>query len=810
MTRSWSAFPYALVRVPGVARSRLREYRYDAVLDLHRRATELADRLRSDGARLLPSLYALVPRLPAGARGGVLAAQRALFGQRALPEGPWLRAVARLDASLADDLAAWSARRDECAELAAARDRRFDCDRRTCDAALLALCREPHVERGLELANPALAHKLSQIDERAARTADGRKVVRRAMRYLLRASLKPVPLGFFCSTALAPLTTGRGPATSVGVRTPQLQVNREFLARTFGALLGRPALRARTNVRLAALAFADGDDVWAYDATRGYQPADGTLYGRLVSLPSGGIPWAESGLTDAELTAALSAGLVELDWGVSEEEADDLDVLLQLVCETGLTDFELLGLIPILTTLRSATARMADSTQRRDALAEINRCATLLPGGDRAAALPVVFEDTWCTSPPLPDIAPFLDEIAHFSAGLLWPHAMPDEHALVALFEHFNPGAGRVPLLRFHRQYLGLCSELQLGSDHWANWPQLCRWLGIAPFDPIPGMQARVEHALATTDAGELRYPVAPSDAGEWEQGGPLRLSVRVAPAPLGRFHPVFWGGESMSLFPRYARLPFPGADLTEALETWFARWPTIADIHGALGRNVDIRPCVTRQTVEAPVTRAAPEALRLRDLDVCVDDARHRLMLVDRSGRPVAPRFLGVSSGRLTPIHQFLFHVSGRRTSFFECAIRSVGQLSVDRLREPPPGIVRLPLVSLGDHIVLSGPAFIVPGAALPPIGPVVDRAAFFRFHDWLGGNGLPPLAQVWAYGRAPVWVDLGHPLGVSELLARVRGASAFMMRPPLLADGDLTMRTAEGAFETEYYVEFAAGGTT
>lgn len=810
---NWCAFPYVLVRVPGVARSQLRGYRHEDALALDGRARVLSEHVRRESERLRAALFRLVPRLPPGPRRHALAAQRALFNVARLPQGDWLKAVEAESPPLAKELAIWSSLHADCLAIVDARDRRFDADRDAGDAALLRLCRQPTFELGLALANPALARTLSEIPSSGARTRRQLKAMRRAMRYLLRAALTPTPRGFFCSTAAAPFDRepSSGPAHAREERGSQLQVNRELLGRVFAALAARPSVRRRATVRLAAQAFADGEGVWTFDRTSQYRTADGDAYRRLSSLPSDGTSWAESGFSDAELTAWLDAGLVELDWNVSEEHADDLDVLLRLVWESGFADLELLGLLPMLTRLRACVARAADRSARRETLSELAHCAATLPGGDPPSAIPLIFEDTWCDAPAVPPLTAFLDELAHFSTGLVWPQLMPEEESLLGLFKRFYPKAPQVPVLRFHRQYLALCRELGLGADHWTNSPHLCRWLGIRPLDPVSRMHARLAQVVANHAGGELSYPWKPSELGDWEQAGPLRLSARIAPAPRGRFHPVFWGGQSMSLLPRYARLPFPGVDLAEASRAWFARWPAIADIHGSLGRNVDIRPRVTRHSVEAPGARPNRDALRLRDLMVRPDSESGRLMVIDRTGAHVTPLFLGVSvPARLTPIHEFLFHLSDRRTSFFECALRSVGQLILERVRRPPSVTTRLPLISLGDRIVLCGSSFVVPGQGLPQVGATIDRAGFFRFHDWLATNNLPMLAQTWTDGRAPTWVDLAHPLGVRDLLNLVRDAPAFLLRPPLLADGEASVRRSEGEFDVEYYVELAAGGTS
>jgi hypothetical protein len=787
-----------------VERSRLRAYRHHASLELNDRARSLDDRLREEGESLIPRLYALVPRLCRTVRRSVLAAQRAVYNRAPLPDGPWLKAVERTDPLLAQALVAWGALQSEQRSVIAARDRRFEADVEACDAALLALCRDPHFQRGLELANPSLSRELARAGAGDS-SKRARRALARGMRYLLRAALRPTPLSFFCSTAVVPYHPGAAAQPSFTERFSHLQLNRELATGVFASLLQRSRLRMVSTVRPAPLSYADADGIWACNPAGDYAAVDPALYRRVARLPEAGIAWAHSGLTDAETDAALSVGLLACDWGISNEHADDFDVLLRLIWEHGWTDVEALALLPLLETLRSEFARAADRVHRRGALARLRQCAAMLPKVT-ADAPPPIFEDTWCAPPPLPDLMPFLEEIAHFGAALLWPRLLPEEEALSGLFRRFADGATELPLLSFHRRYLDLCRALQLGPEHWTNSPHLCRWLGIDPIDPVAALRTRLEHAMAD-GVDEVRSPWEPCELGQWELARSVRLSLRFAAASGGRFHPVFWGGEAMSLLPRYARLPFPGVDLTQAVRAWMTQWPNLADIYGALGRNVNLRPRVTGRIIESPCARPDLDAIRLRELIVRLDEESGRLILVDGRGWQVSPIFLGVSSLNTLPaIHQLLVHLCGRRASFFELALRAVGQLVSERVHLAPQELIRLPQVLLGTRIVLSGVSFVVPGRALPSLSRRFDREDFFRFHDWLAANGLPRLAQVWVPGRPPMWVDFGHPIGVRSLVLFVRNAASFLLRPPLL-DGEAAASMPKCGFETEYYVELAAG---
>jgi len=770
-------FPFALVRLPAIARSRLKQYRYASALELNRRARVLREELWRETEPLIAALFALTPRMSSNSRRGALAAQRALHNVRELPGGEWLYEIGAADPKTAAALRGWDARQRESIALLEERDREASAEQSRRDAALLALCRDPCFEKGLTLANPGLAAHVACLTPGAALSKSGRRTLASALQYVLRASMKPTPLGYFCSTAAVPLHEGHDYNPE---KCAMLQVNRAALAPIFNQLLEHPAVRAKAMIRLSAQAYEDNEGFWIAPHGADYHACDSQVY-RSSTLLEQGLRWSECKIEDAQIIEALISGAAELDWGLSNSEADDFDVLLRLLWEAAFCDFDLLPLI-------------ADVTGKRDAVQ--HRDVRVVK-----AAEPLLFEDTYCRAVPLPRIQPFLDELGHYAGDFQWAHVTPEEQVLAEMFRRFNPGAEEAPLLKFHRQYAAYCAQWKLGTDHWSNTPHLCQHFAVKTADPMPQMAARLTEAVASCHGGELAFPCDARELGTWKKARRRRLSLRLAGAPGGRFHPVFWGGEAMSLLPRYARNPF-AADFASSAREWFARWPEQADIYGSLGRSVDLREPFTRRLIQAPGVRPEERTLQLRGLRVRLDADGAGLVLTTANGERVQPLFLGVTvPDRLPAIHQFLFHLGGRRANFFEFALRSVGQFTIEKLTNAGTKIERLPLISLGSHIVLSGPAYIVPCAALPLKS--IGYAELFRFQDWLDANRLPHLAQAWAYGQAPLWVDLDHPFGIKNLLRLTRSANTFLLRPPLLGESDL-LQTPDGAFETEYYVEF------
>ena len=97
-------------------------------------------------------------------------------------------------------------------------------------------------------------------------------------------------------------------------------------------------------------------------------------------MPAEGVAWADAELSEHEIADALVGGVAELDWGTSEEKANDLDVLSRLVWEAGLADFELLGLGPVLVELQSLLERLSGDSPRGEAISAFRTCAARLPG----------------------------------------------------------------------------------------------------------------------------------------------------------------------------------------------------------------------------------------------------------------------------------------------------------------------------------------------------------------------------------------------------------------------------------------------
>ena len=218
-----------------------------------------------------------------------------------------------------------------------------------------------------------------------------------------------------------------------------------------------------------------------------------------------------------------------------------------------------------------------------------------------------------------------------------------------------------------------------------------------------------------------------------------------------------------MSLFPRYANLPFAiDQNLVAAFSGWIKRWPRLADIYGAYGRNPDLRAVVTERIIRVSGANRSLDEISLPNLLVTCRREDDRLVVIDGAGQPLEPVFFGVSAASSLPaVVQFLLHLSGHRPSLIELLQRAINQIIVEAIRSGE--LRRFPAVYLGDHVLLSPSVLVVPRRALPHHhGAGASGDAFFGFHDWLDAQELPTLVQVRTGSRDPMWVDFRHPAGI------------------------------------------------
>jgi hypothetical protein len=516
-------------------------------------------------------------------------------------------------------------------------------------------------------------------------------------------------------------------------------------------------------------------------------------------------------VSEALIERLVDQGVLTLHLSTSDAEVDDLETLTRALWQAVAEDFSCLTVINQLLDFADAARSCAnlDPVIRASAVAACEKIALSLPGRD---ILPraVVFEDvfsaeslgvqpgTW---------RPFLDDVALYGKPLRTQQENSPDGVLAEVYDGLFPGQAQAPFLEFHRRYLNFCAHHGFSSDPSLNAREVCASWGKTTRNSVDEIVADLKQALLGSSEEVSYWPALPSPDRD-PVGQTERMSVRFTTAPLGpagpRFQLLFWGADQMSLFPRYSQFPGSRAERLQAtFAEWMTRWPEVVDIYSSFGRNVDLRPVLTKRIVETPGTALQSNTIRLRDLVVSRDEPGQRLILLDGDGQGIRPVFFGVSSPvRLPEIIRLLMFLSGRQASALEMTAKAVGRIVAATIAKRPARPLRLPAIYLGDHILLSPAAMVFDPKTLPCRADKCRRNTFFDVHDWLADHGIPPVGRV-QNAHGSLWVDLQHPLGVESFLRFVRHCDAALIQPHQACNAELYQE----ARSREYYVELAAG---
>jgi hypothetical protein len=769
------------------------------------------------GPELTAWLYACVPGIEDRAlRRTVLSAQRAIFHGEALPEGTWWDRLSADEARIAA-LRDYAELGRQYLVLQHARDAAFESQAREKMAAVARLLRTDVVRLGLMMANPRLARLLEGLDACVPPSKRARRALIRGFRYLLRATLKPVPFSFLATTSVVEVTESASDVKSTAPLS-QVALNREVLHAIAAALLAHRDIRKAATIEVAATLHGDSRGCWVLDPRQGEQylavnlPAG--LRERLQAARLGSLDInscsSPVGISDALCDDLLDQGVLTANLVNADDALDDLEKLTRILWQAAAADLACLSIIAQLERLSTALrcAASHDPEARASALAACEDAVRSLPGGD-VEARAIVFEDvaTAETAGVRPEAwRDFLNDVAAYGAPLPSSEPSDADEALAEVHDELFPQRAYVPFLEFHRRYLAFCAKHGFGSDPRSNARDILAWRGRHFCDPVDAVVAELT-ALTADANGEVCYRPVARRAQPTASDSVNRLSIRFAPAPLGpsgpRFQLLFWGADQMSLFPRYARLPGAGAQrLRAAFAEWMARWPLVADMYSSFGRSVDVRPVLTQRIIEAPDTAFRSGAIRLSDLTVARASVGRRLLLLDRDGQQVKPIFLGVSSpARLPGIVRLLTFLAGRRGSVLEMVAEAISRIIWAAMARSIRSPRRLPAIYLGDHVLLSPAALVFDPGSLLPRCDGLERETFFAIHDWLADHDLPPVARIQS-AQGSLGVDLRNPLGVDSFLRFIRHSDSALIEPVYAGDA------ADGGEwrSREYYVELAA----
>lgn len=745
----WRAFAPLLVRIPATPVEALAAWRLDDAIRAHEVVRSAEARLEALRPSLVEAFAHLVPRTPD--RGAALSARRAVYNGRD-PGPAVVEGVAAVDPELGGRLQEWRDAVLSHRAATASRDRRFaKCCAETTARILDAALADP-VAAHLALEHPELLRRLRRLAQRAGpRSAEpgepprlrsrDRRALGAAARTLWRSALRATPCDFLAGTAGGHLADVTSYPLVAGERHVDARPREEWLRAMGRAALRSPAVQSRVPTRPRA-------DVLTVGGVHLLPPSEPTAADYRVVEPSAAREWA---LHPGDRAGADAGQLARVLW---ESMPDDF------------------GLLEVIAALEG----QAEPAQ--------------------SAARPAV--DTFIAgNVPVPhgEVAPFLDAIAHYG-GRVEPGPPLEHRVLAALFGRLYGQGARVPLLRFHHDYVRACRSLGLRASPWLNVLPLARHLDVVHDDAVATVTAQLEELLREGVETVVYRPPTTHEGGL----SPMRsgrLSLRFRPLGGGRCQLTFYGGPYMSLVARFARLPMrDGADLATRFADWMSQWPEVADVLGALGHTVDVRPRVTRHTIELPGEDAAQRGFAPSTLRVSEDHGRLRVMAAD--GSPLRPVFFGVSHARrLPPLAGFLCHLADFPRSLLEVVLMAVNAVHLDRLGRDE--VSRLPTICLTEHIVVSPASVIVPSRMLAGYPTPVDAATFFAVRDALVALGVPsgPLyVRAGAEDREPLAVDPAHPEGVHALVRSARRGLPLTITP---------WQGAPCRFDLEVYAELA-----
>ena len=255
------------------------------------------------------------------------------------------------------------------------------------------------------------------------------------------------------------------------------------------------------------------------------------------------------------------------------------------------------------------------------------------------------------------------------------------------------------------------------------------------------------------------------------------------------------WGGDRMSFLPRYALLPgVQFSNLGQNFAAWMAQWPAQTDIDLGLTLAVERRPSMTTRAIKLDDDHVNRKSLRLADLGVTAPSGSSGLVVRNiHTGQTLDPVYLGVLAENILPFEaQLLLAISPRKQTSLEAVIDAINEQVGLRITEARDCAVALPRVRLGAYLELLPFSVFLPKEALRSES--LDsletcRMVWALLDTFDCPCGLTEIRFVDVL-KEPIVLDLGHPDGVTWLIALVRERGAVLIVPlashvPLDLDG-------------------------
>jgi len=661
-------------------------------------------------------------------------------------------------------------------------------DERANTPATIRLLQDPSFLEALIQANPELGRRVAMLDAASDRLfKKERQTIRAALRYWWRGALRPSPFGGLCGTALGTIEEyWPNPVPNLSVRSWTRNLAPSFVS--FVAKMAWRSSAARRHSRLYASPLIwDGPGprkrFWnaAQDA-----PVDvpGSLTKLLHSLerePAQTWGTVAAVFGESLIAEAVRAGVVEQFAAAPVQ--DEGEALTQILWQASFEDVALLGLLGTLSTDAAGPTACENSIKS-------DTCYPVRLG-----------------LAGVPRLRDFLQEIADFGARIAQP-VSTESRLAGQILRRFASAGQPIALLAFfaHCKDLAAASGIEFRTPE--DWAPLAAALGIVvepPESPIRGWMLR------SVGSGAVEFPLP----GSWvrDNAVPLRVSFRFRRGRSDRFLLTHFGGDRMSLLPRYKNLSFDDRNhYRHELKKWMNRWPQVHQLYGGTVHDADSHRPPEGPMIHFPGASPPPGSSPLGSIMISLRPEDDVPVLTDSTGSPIQPAFFGVSAERLLPpILRLTLSVRNSGMTVLEgvyYALRAEFADAFDHLADMP---IELPAVTLGQTILLSPRLWLIPCSILPHIHTPIDAEGFLHFQDWLSRWRLPSgIVQVAQPGQEAQWVDLRNPEGVNNFLRVCRPVDAVIVGESLLENDEEGLESICGWFEPEYYAEVRGSGMT
>ncbi|RBQ20696.1 hypothetical protein DP939_06330 [Spongiactinospora rosea] len=784
--------PFVLVRFSGYAATgprRLRAGRAVAGLDEVR---ECGLRLAALKDPLSEALYELVPTLPAEERRAAVVLRRDVHNGRVprISEDARDRLAARLAPDVRLTLARWLAALERSETAMTAYTETFEAELAEAEAELIEQAGTDELIKALSLAAPEITAAVLRADADRIHAKARRKLLRTLLNYLVRATVKTSPLGWFSPVAVCsiggvdPGGSAEGGTYQSIASLPQalyLRLLQRFSAHESAGrhLRFHPVrkLNGTHMVRASYLHTRTNSFFWREDLVTDLsvhrEQARTVPHGMSGDQVLATLRRDDPEASWTRVARLTDTGLLRLESAWPEGEYDAHDAVTALAESPGVTEAMGTEVAGALRDLGEGMRRMFDAAPR-DRAALASRITRLAAGLDEVTAT--------ATAPRVPDLAVREDVVRN--------EPLP---ALPAWVEDALSGYGRHLSSR-----MGVLPQYASTLDFWRRH--------VAPAHdslPLPAFLAR----YMTTPGPHLRHNAdvrLPGTRGPGIGVGPSMLrpafAILFQLATLEDREQVIVLNQIMDgsggVTARFRGLLAPGL-LEDPLEAWLGHLVPEGSRPLELPVSSDWNPVQARC---AGRTRALDiggglvptgEPVPLDRLRIRLDEPSGTLVVEDEHG-PVVPYYSGLVPRRML---NGPANVLATLTSPWYCTAPEVwGTASLLLRLERPDGVVHTPRERVGAVITRRARWTVSAAELLARVKAPTPALTFAAYRDWARAHGIADELFVrrgttepdlFAKSRKPLWLSGDVPLSVQALLDSLSAKEILIMEEALPRPG-------------------------